>query len=220
MANGYVYPLGTRTIAVPASQKIGVVSQGKFRVFQRAGYPNVPPSRVLLGEYSNTSVILGTFSSTVSTDIDVEAVEAQVFFDTATAPDVRQLYIEYQPTPSAKTTAVTLTSAELLTKIITGTHAAGATVAYTLPTGTLLDAALAALTGRDFEINDSFDWILMNLSAAAADTITLTAGTDHTIVGVAIVQSVHATTGGITGATAQWRTRKTAANTFVTYRIA
>ena len=46
--------------------------------------------------------------------------------------------------PTAKTVAVTLTAAELLTKYLTGTHTAGATAAYTLPTGTLLDAAVAA----------------------------------------------------------------------------
>jgi hypothetical protein len=213
MASGYVYPLATKTISVAASAKIGLKSQGKFRVFQRAGYPNVPPSRVLLGEYSNTTVILGTFSTSVATDIDVEAVEAQVFYDTGTAPDVRQLDIEYQPTPSAKTVAVTLTAAELLTKIVTGTHTTGSTAAYTLPTGTLMDAAV------DFDVNDSFDWTLINLSAAAADTITVTAGTDHTVVGTMVCQSAHSTTGLIHGNALQLRTRKTAANTFVTYRL-
>jgi hypothetical protein len=118
-----------------------------------------------------------------------------------------------QPTPTAKTTAVALTIAELLTRIITGTHAAGATQAYTLPTGTLCEG------GALFSVNDSFDWVLINLSAAAVDTITLTAGADHTIVGNPIIQSAHATTGGIWGNSATFRTRKTALNTFVTYRI-
>lgn len=118
-----------------------------------------------------------------------------------------------QPAPSAKTTAATLTIAELLTKIITGTHTAGATVAYTLPSGTLTDA------GVSMEINDSFDWSLINLSAAALDSVTVTAGSDHTIVGNPIVQSAHSTTGGIYGNSSLWRTRKTAADTFVSYRI-
>jgi len=119
-----------------------------------------------------------------------------------------------QPTPSAKTTAVTLTIAELLTRIITGTHTVGATQAYTLPTGTLCEA------GGFFNINDSIDWVLINLSAAAADTITVTAGATHTIVGNPIVQAAHASTGGIYGNSATFRTRKTALNTFVTYRVA
>lgn len=119
-----------------------------------------------------------------------------------------------QGAPTAKTTAATLTIAELLTGILTGTHAAGATQAYTLPTGTLTDAGVQMAAG------DAFDWVLINLSAAAVDTITLTAGADHTIVGNPIVQSAHSSTGGIYGNSAQFRTRKTAANTFVTYRIA
>jgi len=117
-------------------------------------------------------------------------------------------------TVSAKTTAATLTIAELITGILTGTHTAGATQAYTLPTGTLTDAALG------MAVNDSFDWTLINLSAAAADTITVTAGSGHTVVGNMIVQSVHASTGLIYGSSGMFRTRKTAANTFVTYRIA
>lgn len=116
-------------------------------------------------------------------------------------------------TVSAKTTAATLTIAELITGILTGTHTAGATQAYTLPTGTLTDAALG------MAVNDSFDWTLINLSAAAADTITVTAGSGHTVVGNMIVQSVHASTGLIYGSSGMFRTRKTAANTFVTYRI-
>ena len=119
-----------------------------------------------------------------------------------------------QPTPTAKTTAVTLTIAEMITKLITGTHTVGGTAAYTLPTGTLVDAGLPAMA-----VDDSFDWVLINLSAAAADTITVTAGTGHTIVGIPIVQSVHSTTGGIYGNASVWRTRKTASNVYVSYRI-
>ena len=122
-------------------------------------------------------------------------------------------FLRQQASPTEKTTVIILTIAELLTRIITGTHAAGATQAYTLPTGTLSDAAMT------FRINDCFDWSLINLSAAAVDTITLTASTDHTIVGNPIVQSAHSSTGGIYGNSARFRTRKTAANTFVTYRI-
>lgn len=127
--------------------------------------------------------------------------------------------VKAQPTPTAKTTAVTLTIAELLTGIVTGTHTAGATQAYTLPDGSLIDAAFLA-AGVSLEADDSFDWTLINLSAAALDTITVTAGTTHTIVGNPIVQSAHSSTGGIYGNSSRWRTRKTAADTFVSYRIA
>lgn len=119
-----------------------------------------------------------------------------------------------QGAPVAKTTDVTLTIADLLGKIITGTHTAGATQTYTLPTGALCDA------GVQMDVDKAFEWCLMNESAAAADTITVAAGEGHTIVGNPIVQSRHSSTGGIYGSSAQFRTRKTAANTFVTYRIA
>lgn len=127
--------------------------------------------------------------------------------------------VKVQPTPTAKTTAATLTIAELLTGIITGTHTAGATQAYTLPDGSLIDAAFLAAR-VSLEADDSFDWTLINLSAAALDTITVTAGTTHTIVGNPIVQSAHVSTGGIYGNSSRWRTRKTAADTFVSYRMA
>ena len=132
----------------------------------------------------------------------------------STGIPLRGLVVGTQPTPATATTAATLTAAQLLTGIINATPTAtGATVAYTLPTGTLMDKAV------DFKVNDSFDWVLINNALAAADTITVTAGADHTIVGGPIVQSLHASTGGITGYSSQWRTRKTAANTFVSYRI-
>jgi len=120
---------------------------------------------------------------------------------------------KFQPTPTAMTGAASITIAGMLTGIITGTQATGATVAYTLPTGTLVDA------GVDLEVGGSFDWVLINLSAAAADTVTVTAATAHTIVGNPIVQSAHASTGSVMGNSAQFRTKKTATNTMVTYRI-
>lgn len=120
-----------------------------------------------------------------------------------------------QRSPTTKTVANTLTIAELRTDIINATPTAtGATVAYTLPTGALCDTALR------FDIDESFDWVLINNALAALDTITLTAATGHTIVGGPIVQSLHVTTGGITGYSAQFRTRKVGADSYTTYRVA
>lgn len=127
--------------------------------------------------------------------------------------EVRGQIVIDQGAPVAKTTDVTLTIANLLGKIITGSHTAGATQTYTLPTGALCDA------GVQMDVDKAFDWVLMNESAAALDTITVAAGDGHTIVGNPIVQSRHSSTGGIYGSSAQFRTRKTAADTFVTYRI-
>ena len=109
-----------------------------------------------------------------------------------------------QGTPTAKTATGTLTIAELQTLLITCTSASA--VALTLPTGTLTDAGILSGT---MAVGQSFDWNLINLGSSSG-AMTLTAGTDHTIVGNAVVAI---------STSATFRTRKTAANTFVTYRI-
>ncbi len=120
-----------------------------------------------------------------------------------------------QGAPTTVTTVATLTVAQMLSGIITGSDSDGSTVNLTLPTGTAMDAALPS----DFVANDAFDIVIINLSAAAADTYTLVANTgsgDFTIVGPAIIESSHvdAETNAAT-----FRCRKTAANTFVAYRV-
>lgn len=110
-----------------------------------------------------------------------------------------------QGTPTAKTADATLTIAELLTGMITATKATA--VAFTLPTGTLTDAGLYSGT---LAVGESFDWVIVNLGSSTG-AVTVGAGTDHTVVGNMVVAI---TTSGI------FRTRKTAANTFVTYRVA
>ena len=109
-----------------------------------------------------------------------------------------------QPTPTAKAATATLTIAELLTGIVTtsGTVA----ISLTLPTGTLTDAGV---TGPALPVNGCFDWAVIN-AGTSAGAVTLAAGTAHTIVGSATVAI--ATSAG-------FRTRKTAANTFVSYRM-
>lgn len=118
------------------------------------------------------------------------------------------LTVHKQGAPTAKTTAVTLTAGELLTGILTGTHSEGADQDYTLPTGTLMDAALHSEVGT----NEGFYWTLINLSGTpATNTITVAAGTDHTVVGHMVV--------GDQTPVGRFFTRKTAANTCVTYRV-
>jgi hypothetical protein len=107
-----------------------------------------------------------------------------------------------QPTPTAKSAAATLTIAELLTYVIT--TAGSATFGLTLPTGTLTDAGIQS---GALPVNGSFDWFIVN---TVAFTVTITAGTAHTYTGNATVSA---------NSSAQFRTRKTATNTFVTYRI-
>jgi hypothetical protein len=127
----------------------------------------------------------------------------------------KSLVCKKQGDPVAETGVATLSAADLLSGIITITHTTGATVALTTCTGAQLDAALPA----DFGNNDSFDFSIINLSAAAADTATLTAGAPGiTLVGAVIIPSAHSTT--IVNSSMTFRARKTASDTFTIYRIA
>ena len=108
-----------------------------------------------------------------------------------------------QPTPTAVNATATLTIAQLLTLIITATGTVANSM--TLPTGTLMDAGFNAIA-----TNQAFDWSIIN-TGSSAGAVTVLAGTAHTIVGSA---TVAITTSG------RFRSRRTAATTWVTYRIA
>ena len=114
------------------------------------------------------------------------------------------LYTE-QPAPTALTATSTLTIANLQTEIITVTSSTAVTL--TLPTGTLTDAGIMAGVLAN---NMAFEWIVVNLGSTSG-AITMATGTAHTFVGNATVAI---------STSAKFRTRKTAANTYVTYRIA
>ena len=111
-----------------------------------------------------------------------------------------------QPTPTAITAAgsTTLTVAQLLTRIITVTQTAAVTLV--LPTGTLTDAGI--LSGQ-LLVDQAFDWNIINLGSSAG-AVTMSGGTNNTYVGG---------TGVPITTSATFRTRKTAANTYITYRV-
>lgn len=112
-----------------------------------------------------------------------------------------------QPNPTTINTSATLTIAQLLTYIIVSTPTAA--INLTLPTGSLSDTGIQG-AGQVSPNNTSFDWSIINTSSTSGATITLLPGTAHTIVGSATIAI---------GTSARFRTRKTATNTFVTYRI-
>ncbi len=138
---------------------------------------------------------------------------ASIVASTGAAKELAAVLSHEQIAPGQTvTSAVTLTAAGMLSGIITGIQSSGSTNALTLPTGTVMDAAMPNVA-----INSSFDFTIINASAAAADTYTLTAADGFTIVGKPIIDGKHSTVFGSGSAT--FRCRKTAANTFVAYRI-
>jgi hypothetical protein len=115
--------------------------------------------------------------------------------------NINEIIMGTQATPVAKSAAATLKPEELANGIITYT---GAAVNLTVPLGTDLDTAFG-----NMKVDSSFDFSIINTDAA--DAATVTANTGCTIVGVAAVAGP---------SSAQWRVRKTAAATYVFYRIA
>jgi hypothetical protein len=196
---------GNATVSVPANESIAVYTQGQAQVSRTQGYPNYPDVTTLLGTVTNGQTVFGPYSAGAT--IIVESVGSQpVLYEIGTDPQVQQWRLNQQvqgaPTNIADGGSMAFTVASLLSGIVTATPTAGRNVQ--LPTGAAMDLA------SEFAINDSFDWSLITLAAFA---LTITVNTNHTIVG-------SAATAATSGSVARFRTRKTAANTFVTYRIA
>ena len=131
------------------------------------------------------------------------------YFANGTAPnyfagDVRSNTVfsrTVSDTPSNTTT--TASASSLRGGLRTGTPTGA--INLLVPTGSNMDAAF-----QDLQVNQAFEWNVINL-AAATHAITVVANTDHTVVGSMVVAA---------NSSGRFLTRKSAANTFITYRIA
>lgn len=196
MASTTVPEQSAVTITVPSGSVLATYSSGPYsvdKIVSFANYPNAG-SNVFNGSGANT-----TSAFTAATQVTISAGIHRVMYNVGVGAVVIER-LNNQPTPGTLNATGTLTAALILGGIVTSTSAAAVTA--TLDTGTVMDAALT------MAVDDSFDWRVIN---TGPNTYTVTAATGHTIVGVAAVVTV--TSGA-------FRTRKTAANTFVTYRIA
>jgi len=101
---------------------------------------------------------------------------------------------------------------ELISALIKGgivLSSTAAAVAGTLPTGAVLDATFA---GSDaLLVGEGFEWSVINTGAVNAFTVTA-AATGHTVAGAGVMVVLALTS-------ARFFTRKTAAETFLTYRL-
>lgn len=195
-----IYANGNAKVTVPAGESIAVFTQGQSQVsvYRELGYPNRPPTIALLGVVKNQMTVFGSYSGGATIIIDAGADGAA--YEVGVAPVVVPTIGAVQSTPGVLNATGALTAAMMLSGIVTSTTAAA--VAGTVPTGATMDLA------SQFEVNDCFDWSVIN---TGANTFTVTAASGHTLVGVAAVATV---------TSARWRTRKTAADTFVSYRLA
>jgi len=202
MSYNVVFAQGTVTVAVPAGEKIAVQAYSTAEVFQEVGFPNFPEANDLLATVDNTTFVSSAFTN--ATNVIIQAGASGAVYAVGTAPTISNngnWQPQGAPANIADGGSMAATAANVLTSIITATPTASRDIQ--LPTGAALDLA------TEFAIDESFDFSVITLAAFA---LTLTVNTGVTIVG-------SAATGAGAGAAARFRLRKTAANTFVVYRI-
>jgi hypothetical protein len=192
----YVLPNTTTRISVAALAKIAVRSQGAFVVSQEVGFVNQPTAVNVLTSSNGGSYTSGAFSS--ATTVILESGAYGAFYDVGASAAVTEIIP--QGDPNALNATGTLTAAMLLGKIVTSSTAAAVTA--TLDTGAIMDAATTLAIG------EGIVWSAINTGGANAFTVTASSG--HTIVGAGAVAA---------SSSGRFLTRKTAASTFVTYRL-
>ena len=184
--------LSPSVVTLAAGARIAVYSTAFYTVTQLLGNVRVP---LFAGGGAYTS---STFASGAVIEV-TGGVNSQVFYNVGTAAIVPEF--PFQPTPGTLNATGVLTAALIFGGIVTSTTAAAVTA--TLDTGAIMEAA------GSFVVGDYVDWTAINTGATNAFTVTA-AASGHTVVGAG---AVALSTSG------RFRTLKTAANTFVTYRL-
>ena len=201
-----VFPNGNSgEITIPANESIAVACQGTAQVYRKLGFPNYPDQVSLIGTVINGQTVFGSYTSGATIIVEASG-GVTAFYEVGTAPQVQQGRLisgsQADPANIADGGSMVYTPGGMLGGLVTATPTAGRNIQ--LPTGAAMDLA------STFAINDFFDWSVITLAAVA---LTTTAGASgHTLVG-------SGATAATSGSPARFRTRKTAADTFVTYRI-
>jgi hypothetical protein len=202
MSYQVIFAQGTAVVTVPAGEKIAVQSYSPASVFQEVGYPNFPESQDLLTVVENTTYVSAAFTN--ATSVTIQAGASGAYYSVGVAPDISNngnWQPQGDPANIADGGSMIATAANVLTGIVTSTLTQARNLQ--LPTGTNLDLA------TEWAIGDSFDVTFMTLGAFA---MTITVNTDVTIVG-------NPTSAATAGSAMRVRLRKTAANTFIAYRL-
>lgn len=188
-----IMSMSSASVAVPANQSIAVFTQATAQVYQVVN--SVP---TLLGTVTTQQQTFGPFASGATISITSGALP--VAYGVGTNPVIQELIANrIQRAPIAINTASAIPADALARGMISSNSLLG--ISCTLPTGAALDLI------SDFRMDDAFDWCVMVIGLFG---FTVAASTGHTIVGNATIAS---------GTSGNFRTRKTGAATYVTYRI-
>tara|TARA_R110000868_G_scaffold106633_1_gene292304 strand:- start:98 stop:1603 length:1506 start_codon:yes stop_codon:yes gene_type:complete len=155
---------------------------------------------VIIGTYGGYSAPISQTGSNWIILSDGASNVRQAIDSAGNAQFLSGAVVVYAPAPASFSALATLTNANLQTQLIVTT---GTTFTLTMPTGSDLDT-LISWSGDDL----GYDFSVIN---TASGTITVAGNTGVTIVGRATVLTV---------VTARFRIRRTAASTYILYRIA
>ncbi len=197
MATNIVLPGRAVSFTIAASDKLATFSTARYSVTKIVGFPNMVSQEVSVFNNSGANT---TSAFSTATTIIIQAGDAPVQWEDGTGPVIYDRF-SYQPAPGTLNATGTLTAALILGGIVTSTTAAAVTA--TLDTGAVMDAVI------NMDVDDCFDWTAINTGATNAFTVTA-AASGHTIVGSGAVAM---------SSSGRFRTRKTAADTYVTYRL-
>jgi hypothetical protein len=202
MSYNVIFTQGTATVTVPAGEKIAVQAYSPASVFQEVGFPNFPDSQDLLTVVDNTTYVSAAFTN--ATSVTIQAGASGALYAVGVSPvitDDGNWQLQGAPADIADGGSMIATAANVLTGIVTSTLTQARSLQ--LPTGANLDLA------TEWAIGEGFDVTFMTLGAFV---LTITVNTGVTIVGSAV-------TAAAAGSTARFRLRKTAADTFIAYRL-
>jgi hypothetical protein len=188
---------GSARVTVPANARLAVWSAAPYSVSLVTAPVDLNGAEVSLFNGS------GSYTSSVYTSgatINISGGgDSPLYYSVGTAATVVDIMPLSLPAPSALDVTGDVTAAMILGGILTS---AAATVTGTLPTGAVMDAA------GSFAIGDVIRWSIIKVGANAFTLAPAASG--HTIIGATVVA---------TATSASYVTRKTAAETFVTYRV-
>lgn len=198
-----VPPFGSVDVVVPASGIITAFSQGAFQINQSVANVNVPsPFTLLTNQPAGAAAPFTSSAFSAGAIVRIEASGGkEVSYDVGLAPATKlgRAITHQGVVVTAVNVSATLTLPQMTGGVITSTTAAA--VALTLPTGAVIDAA------SSWQIGEGLLW---HVIATGANAATATASAGHTVVGTAAVAT--ATSGN-------FLTVKTAAATYITYRV-
>jgi hypothetical protein len=193
-----IAPYGVATVSAAASDIIAVYSLDSAKVYTKsstASYWGLVGTTTPGIEYASSAL-------SAAKEVRIEAGGDEVFYSVGAAAVVtNRRGLRGQGAPTALNTTGALTAAAIGSGIVTSTTAAAVTA--TIPTGAVMEA------GVELAIGESIDWSVINTGDTNAITVTA-AASGHTVVGAG---AVAAETSGL------FRTRKTAASTYITYRV-